>query len=100
MFLLFSEKVSGSWHLNTDYFRLDGATSSEQRRDWCNAFNDADNPMARLFLISTKAGGIGINLVGANRAVIFDASWNPSHDLQSVFRIYRCDTLYILKLSF
>ncbi|CAH0727160.1 unnamed protein product, partial [Brenthis ino] len=79
----------GSWSPGIDYFRLDGSTSCENRSIWCKNFNKEDNPRARLFLISTRAGGLGINLVAANRVVIFDVSWNPSHDVQSIFRVYR-----------
>ncbi|XP_039313283.1 transcriptional regulator ATRX isoform X2 [Solenopsis invicta] len=80
---------TGSWSLGLDYFRLDGSTSPENRNIWCNIFNKPTNTRARLFLISTRAGGLGINLTAANRVIIFDASWNPSHDVQSIFRIYR-----------
>ncbi len=67
----------GSWKHGRDYFRMDGSTQPENRKKWCNYFNKKSNHQMRLFLISTKAGGLGINLVAANRVIIFDASWNP-----------------------
>uniref|UniRef100_A0AAR5Q2L7 Transcriptional regulator ATRX homolog n=1 Tax=Dendroctonus ponderosae TaxID=77166 RepID=A0AAR5Q2L7_DENPD len=87
-----TEKVSGysgSWSIGLDYFRLDGSSSCDNRASWCDHFNNPQNTRARLFLISTKAGGLGINLVAANRVIIFDVSWNPSHDIQSIYRVYR-----------
>jgi transcriptional regulator ATRX len=80
---------TGSWSKGLDYFRLDGSTPVEARNNYCKIFNNPENTQARLFLISTRAGGLGINLVAANRVIIFDVSWNPSHDIQSIFRIYR-----------
>jgi len=43
---------------------------------------------ARVFLVATKAGGMGINLVAANRVVLMDTSWNPANDLQAMFRCW------------
>ncbi|XP_054754849.2 transcriptional regulator ATRX-like isoform X1 [Lytechinus pictus] len=80
---------TGSWIKGEDYFRMDGSTAAHLRRRWSEIFNDLDNIRARLFLISTRAGSLGTNLIAANRVIIFDANWNPSHDIQSIFRVYR-----------
>uniref|UniRef100_H3APH3 DNA helicase n=1 Tax=Latimeria chalumnae TaxID=7897 RepID=H3APH3_LATCH len=82
-------KGKGKWFRNIDYYRLDGSTSAQTRKKWAEEFNDDSNPRGRLFIISTRAGSLGINLVAANRVIIFDASWNPSYDVQSIFRVYR-----------
>lgn len=79
----------GPWRPGMDYYRLDGGTSKSIRHEMITKFNDPKNRVTRVFLISTKAGGQGINLVGANRVVILDTSWNPAVDQQGIFRIYR-----------
>nr|XP_027197711.1 transcriptional regulator ATRX homolog [Dermatophagoides pteronyssinus] len=81
--------VSNRWIRDIDYFRIDGKVSCDSRTNIINNFNDIDDHRSRLMLISTKAGSLGINLIGANRCIIFDVSWNPTHDLQAIYRIFR-----------
>ena len=78
----------GCWQRGLDYLRFDGDTSTEDRDQMIKSFNMATLRL-RLFLISTKAGGQGLNLAAASRVIIFDASWNPSNDMQAVYRAYR-----------
>ena len=69
------------------YCRLDGTTSLEDREEYMNDFNNTDK--YQLFLLSTKAGGLGVNLIGADRVIIYDIDWNPQNDVQAMDRAYR-----------
>ncbi|KAK8915052.1 Switch 2 [Metarhizium anisopliae] len=66
---------------------LDGSLSYEERQDVVDTFNS--DPTQFVFLISTKAGGVGLNITSANKVVIVDPHWNPSYDLQAQDRAYR-----------
>ena len=70
------------------YQRLDGGVSADRRKQSIAQFNDP-NSNDFCFLLSTKAGGLGINLQTANRVIIFDSDWNPQNDLQAIARAHR-----------
>ena len=74
-------------HTSYNVSYLDGAMSYEDRAKTVDDFN-AD-PAQFVFLISTKAGGVGLNITSANKVVIVDPNWNPSYDLQAQDRAYR-----------
>ena len=73
---------------NWGYFRLDGSTDVAQRQSLVNAFNARLTPK-RLFLLSARAGGVGLNITGASRVVMVEPAWNPAIDAQSVARSWR-----------
>ncbi|VFV38268.1 dna repair and [Lynx pardinus] len=70
-----------------DYRRLDGSTKSEERIKIVKEFNSTQD--VNICLVSTMAGGLGLNFVGANVVVLFDPTWNPANDLQAIDRAYR-----------
>lgn len=70
------------------FLRLDGNTSSEERERRMFAFNDPASPYF-IFLLSTRAGGLGLNLATADTVIIFDSDWNPSADAQAQGRAHR-----------
>ncbi|EKD18619.1 uncharacterized protein L3040_002046 [Drepanopeziza brunnea f. sp. 'multigermtubi'] len=67
--------------------RIDGSVSQEERQRQIREFNE--NPDFKLFLLSTRAGGQGINLASADSVILFDSDWNPQQDLQAQDRAHR-----------
>nr|XP_017827710.3 DNA excision repair protein ERCC-6-like 2 isoform X2 [Callithrix jacchus] len=82
-----------------DYRRLDGSTKSEERLKIVKEFNSTQD--VNICLVSTMAGGLGLNFIGANVVVLFDPTWNPANDLQAIDRAYRigqCRDVKVLRL--
>ncbi|KUJ21111.1 uncharacterized protein LY89DRAFT_609528 [Mollisia scopiformis] len=75
--------------MSLPFSRLDGKTPTDQRQDLVKSFNKAPATKSFAFLLSAKAGGVGINLIGASRLILFDTDWNPATDLQAMARIHR-----------
>ena len=73
--------------LQIEFVRLDGRTNVEDRQSILDAFHERTE--IPVFLLSTKAGGAGINLACANRVIIFDSSFNPQEDVQAENRAHR-----------
>ncbi len=92
--LLFSGYSSMFWYIeeelkkqNIKYFKLTGQTKVEDRMDLVNKFNKEDD--IKVFLISLKAGGTGLNLIGADMVIHYDPWWNLSAENQATDRTYR-----------
>ena len=66
---------------------LTGNVNYEERQNRIDRFNK--DPNVLVFLISTKAGGIGINLTSASNIIIYDSDWNPQNDIQAIARAHR-----------
>ncbi|XP_065217497.1 DNA repair and recombination protein RAD54B-like [Planococcus citri] len=73
---------------NYPFLRLDGSTPASARMEVVDKFNN-EHLNNFVFLLSAKAGGIGLNLTGASRLILFDLDWNPASDLQAMSRIWR-----------
>ncbi|QFZ26922.1 putative DNA repair and recombination protein [Clavispora lusitaniae] len=69
------------------YLRMDGSTPIGKRQQLVDTFNA--NEYYHVFLLTTKVGGLGVNLTGADRVIIFDPDWNPSTDIQARERAWR-----------
>ncbi|KLU89166.1 DNA repair and recombination protein RAD26 [Magnaporthiopsis poae ATCC 64411] len=69
------------------YLRMDGRTPIKERQALVDQFNNV--PELDVFLLTTKVGGLGVNLTGADRVIIFDPDWNPSTDVQARERAWR-----------
>lgn len=80
------------------YERLDGSVRGEERYLAIQNFNEDEGTF--IFLLSTKAGGVGLNLVGADTVIFVDSDFNPQNDLQAAARAHRIgQTRWVLSLS-
>ncbi|CAO2609988.1 SWI/SNF-related matrix-associated actin-dependent regulator of chromatin subfamily A member 5 [Lemmus lemmus] len=73
---------------NYEYCRLDGQTPHDERQDSINAYNEP-NSTKFVFMLSTRAGGLGISLATADVVILYDSDWNPQVDLQAMDRAHR-----------
>ena len=69
------------------FSRLDGQMEWSERQDNIDRFNN--DPDVKIFILSTRAGGLGINLTAADTIIIYDSDWNPQQDLQAQDRAHR-----------
>lgn len=75
-----------SWKKYT-YFRMDGSTTIADRRDLVDEFQT--NPNIFIFLLSTRAGGLGVTLTAADTVIFYDNDWNPTMEAQATDRVHR-----------
>ncbi|CAN0287057.1 unnamed protein product [Discosporangium mesarthrocarpum] len=71
------------------WLRLDGKTPMGDRQALLDRFNSGDAVNCFIFLISTRAGGLGLNLARASKVILYDVNWNPTNDTQAEDRAYR-----------
>ena len=76
------------WFRKWKYCRIDGQTAHEDRDRQIQDYN-AEGSEKFLFMLSTRAGGLGINLYTADIVILFDSDWNPQMDLQAMDRAHR-----------
>ncbi|KAH0482672.1 MAG: hypothetical protein KVP17_004590 [Porospora cf. gigantea B] len=74
--------------MGLDFYRLDGSMNVDSRSESMALFNQPDDPV-KFFLLSTRAGGLGLNLQAADTVILFDSDWNPHQDLQAQARAHR-----------
>ena len=72
--------------LEMESFKITGSTPAKDRQEMTTAFNDGQK---EAFLISLKAGGVGLNLTGADTVILVDLWWNPAVEAQAIGRAHR-----------
>lgn len=83
-----------------NYCRLDGSTSRARRNFLCKDFNRPDSSIF-IFLLTTRSGGMGLNLQSADTCVLYDSDWNPQVDIQAMARVHRLgqkNTVHVYRL--